>query len=266
MNEVIRAANMTVTPENTYTDERGSVLCKKCGEPRVKIIDGVRLPVICSCMRREDEERAKQQKRIEVRSRVEACSLYDAAYGTMTFEADDAPDSEASRISRAFVREWAAMKSQGYGLIFAGSVGTGKSFYAAAIVNAVIEQGTQGIIVTTTRLINEIQAAKSPGTVIDELNAFPLVALDDLGAERNTDYAVEQLEAFVNARSLSKKPLLVTTNLSGKELRKPPDMRYERIYDRVLAMCPRQVVLVGESRRVGQRVDRAAEMLRLMGV
>lgn len=76
----------------------------------------------------------------------------------------------------------------------------------------------------------------------------------------------EQRGNFINDRILANRPLLVTTNLTGKELTAPPDMRYARIFDRILVMCPRPVILTGQSRRVDQRQERAAEMKRILGV
>ena len=90
------------------------------------------------------------------------------------------------------------------------------------------------------------------------------MALDDLGAERDTDFAVEVLENFVNSRILAARPLLGTTNLTGSELSEPRDLRYARIFDRVLTLCPTPVLLTGQSRRVGQKESRRKEMRSLL--
>jgi len=66
---------------------------------------------------------------------------------------------------------------------------------------------------------------------------YDLLIIDDLGAERNTDYAMEQMFSIVDSRYRSGKPLIVTTNLKLDELKHPPDLAHDRIYDRILERC-----------------------------
>ena len=61
--------------------------------------------------------------------------------------------------------------------------------------------------------------------------------IDDLGAERNTGYTMEQMFSIVDSRYRSGKPLIVTTNLKLDELKHPPDLAHARIYDRILERC-----------------------------
>ena len=75
-----------------------------------------------------------------------------------------------------------------------------------------------------------------------------LLILDDLGAERQSDFALEQVFNVVDSRYKSGKPVIITTNLSLQELKNPSDIKYKRIYDRILEMCvPLQ--FKGESKR-----------------
>lgn len=55
--------------------------------------------------------------------------------------------------------------------------------------------------------------------------------------ERDTSYGLEQLYNVIDSRYRSKKPLIVTTNLTLQELQNPEDTAHSRIYDRVLEMC-----------------------------
>lgn len=252
----------------TYTDENGVLRCSVCHEPRLYFVEelGREMPVPCSCAEREAEEQKRQERVANARRKAESCVLYDSSYNSFTFSGDASPDSAASKLCRGYVEHWDEMARGNYGLLFSGTLGTGKSFYAAAVVNALRERGVASIIVSTSRFLNSVRASREPQKLIDELNEFSLVALDDLGAERDTDYAVEQIENLINDRSLVARPLIVTTNRTGKELSAPPDLRYARIYDRVRAMCPKPVILTGQSRRVTQRQERAAEMKAILGV
>ena len=55
--------------------------------------------------------------------------------------------------------------------------------------------------------------------------------------ERGTEYALEQIYNIVDSRYRSRKPLIVTTNLTLGEIRYPQDTAHARIYDRLLEMC-----------------------------
>ena len=60
--------------------------------------------------------------------------------------------------------------------------------------------------------------------------------IDDLG-ERGTGFALEQMFEVIDSRCRSKKPMIITTNLTLHEMRNPPDLAYARIYDRILERC-----------------------------
>lgn len=257
-----RRALDNLSHDKTYTDENGVVRCVVCHEPRTAFIEclGREMPVNCSCFQRQQAEEERRARIEAARRKAEGCSLYSSSYDAFTFDRDNTPESPASKQCRAYIEHWNKMEKNGFGLIFSGTLGGGKTYYASAVVNALRARGVSTVICTTSRLISALRASRDPLGVIDELNSFRLVALDDLGQEASTDYAVEMLENFINGRILLNRPLIVTTNLTGKELSAPPDLRYARIYDRLLVMCPRPIILTGQSRRVDQRQARAAEM------
>lgn len=61
-----------------------------------------------------------------------------------------------------------------------------------------------------------------------------MLIIDDLGVERSSEYALEQVYNVVDSRYLSRLPFIVTTNLTLNELKKPLDLARARIYDRIL--------------------------------
>ena len=254
--------------KDAYRDETGLLRCRACGSPLeafIKPLDRM-MPVPCECDRREKEAKELAELREKAEQRARDSPLYDPAYNDYTFERDTCSSSHVSMQCRAYVDHWAEVEAENFGLLFSGPLGTGKSYYAAAIVNALRAKGVSTMIVTTSRLINVVRSGRDPQAVIDDLNKFQLVALDDLGAERDTGYAVEQLENFVNGRSLQRKPLIVTTNLLRKDLDTPENMAYARIFDRVKVMCCRPIVLTGPSKRVNQARERAERCKRILGI
>lgn len=61
--------------------------------------------------------------------------------------------------------------------------------------------------------------------------------LDDLGIERNTEYSLENLFNVIDARYVSGKAMIITTNLNLEELKNQKQLSLKRIYDRVLERC-----------------------------
>ena len=72
---------------------------------------------------------------------------------------------------------------------------------------------------------------------IDSLNNYPLLILDDLGIERSSKFALEQVFHVIDSRYRSKLPLIVTTNLTLNEMKNTSNIAKHRIYDRVLERC-----------------------------
>ena len=272
---IVERAEQTRTTAETFVGDDGLRRCAKCGEPMECIVEsmgGQKRPILCACAKtRYEAERRERERRERVeaaRRKATSSPFYDASYERYTFAADQHRDEDGFREARAQCRsfverfdEWAAIPA---GLILTGPVGTGKSFYASATVNALREKGVSAMIVSTSRLLNVIRSNSNRQTIIDDLNSFDLVALDDLGAERDTDYALEQLEAFVDARVLAERPLIITTNLTASEIRKPKDMRYVRLFDRINSLCPIAVPLVQVSLRESQARDRAARAKQIL--
>ena len=91
--------------------------------------------------------------------------------------------------------------------------------------------------------------------IADQMKRFQLLVIDDLGVERESDYALEIVQLVVDERYKSGIPSIVTTNLTLKELENPKNLRYARIYDRVLEMCV-PVYFDGPSRRQEKRKDK----------
>ena len=72
---------------------------------------------------------------------------------------------------------------------------------------------------------------------IASFDEYDLLIIDDLGVERSTEYAMEQMFFVIDSRYRSRRPMIITTNLKLAELKNPPDLAHARIYDRILERC-----------------------------
>ena len=181
----------------------------------------------------------------------EASSLYHCR-----FEQDNGTVPQMEQ-ARKYVQHWSETRENNLGLLLWGQPGNGKTFAAACIANALIESSdpfpptvkmtTFGTILN--RLLS-LSVADKEYYLSHFLNAALLI-LDDFGMERQTDYAREQVFNIIDGRYLTKRPLIITTNLSLQEMKTTTELAQKRIYDRVLEMCV-PVFFSGESQRPGR--------------
>ena len=157
-------------------------------------------------------------------------------------------------LAQRYVDYWPEMRGKNVGLLLWGGVGTGKSFMAGCIANALMEQEVAVYMTNFARIMNELNNAFSGrNEVVDRLCGYPLLVIDDFGMERGTEYALEQIYNIIDSRYRSRKPLIVTTNLTLTELKNPQDTAHARIYDRLLELCT-PIACTGPSMRkdIGQ--------------
>lgn len=174
-----------------------------------------------------------------------------------TFREDDRARPEVSDLCLRYVEHWDQALEHGLGMLFYGSVGTGKSFYASAIAAALQDRSVKVAVTNLPRMLNVLQGARARNEVLDRLSCYKLLVLDDLGVERESAWAAEQCYAVLDARYQSGLPLIVTTNLTMEDLERPESMQHRRIYDRVLEMCGDiPVKLTGQSRRTARRKEK----------
>jgi DNA replication protein DnaC len=162
----------------------------------------------------------------------------------------DLPGPQVQVVKR-FVRDIDGNLDAGRGLWFYGSVGTGKTTLAMLVSRAALDAGRSVAIYSLPRLLAEIRAtfeADSEGSYVDFLDrlaAVDLLHVDDVGAERTSDWVLEQLYAIVNARYEDERSVIITTNLERDEL---VEQIRERTVSRLEEMCT-LVPLYGEDAR-----------------
>ena len=252
----------TVEPrENDYRGEDGLLRCGVCGEPKEAFFEGGfhlggkdRHPAQCRCQReaqaKQEKEYREQQHRHTV-FRLRQQGFQNPIMRKWTFDA--APiRTERLEQCRRYAESWEAVTSQNAGLLFWGDVGTGKSYLAACIANALIEKEVPVCMTNLSAVIDHDFEGRTE--YIQKLCAYPLLILDDFGMERDTKFGLETVYQVIDGRYLSGKPLIVTTNLTPKELKHPQDPDRARVYDRVLSMTT-PVLFSGPSLRHGQREE-----------
>ena len=178
----------------------------------------------------------KEFERIQHLNMLKSLCFEDHALYNWTFDKDNGKNP-VMKVARDYVDKWSDFTSQNVGLVLWGDVGTGKTFFAACIANALVEQHVSVKMTNFSTILNDLFAESDKNKYLDRLNDHNLLIIDDLGIERGTEYALEQVYNVIDTRYKSGKPLIITTNLTLDELKAPADIPHKRIYDRVLAMC-----------------------------
>lgn len=252
----IISANVPKAKPGDYQGEDGLLYCGSCHTPKqcyVEMFNRVMtMPIVCKCRQAEieaEEAATKLHKHEETVKRLRENCFSTADSAQYRFDLDDQTNLRISNAMHRYVEKWEEMKSQNMGLLLYGNVGTGKSFYAGCIANALIEQEIPVLMTNFVRIINTLQGMyEGKQDYINGIVKYPLLILDDLGAERQSDYMLEQVYNIINARYETGRPLIVTTNVPIEEIKEPQDIKYQRIYDRVLEIC-QPIKIEGISRR-----------------
>lgn len=245
---VEKVMDHTYKAASDYIGEDGLLYCGMCKtrkERRITWLGAERkVPVMCKCREEEyeaqqEEDRKKQEAYDIQRARVR--SMLSDNFKTATFENYKVrKESERYlRIAQNYCTNFRKMLENNQGLLLYGTVGTGKSYTAACIANYLLDHGHSVIMTSFVRILQQMQGfnKETEDAFICRLNSVSLLIIDDLGAERSTDYALEKVYGVIDNRYLAKKPLILTTNLDLGQMQAVSDLRYERIYDRVFEMC-----------------------------
>ncbi|HZC28726.1 MAG TPA: ATP-binding protein [Gaiellaceae bacterium] len=192
-------------------------------------------------------------QRVERRRAHSLSAVIPRKYRGASFDRPPVTDMPAPQVQlvKRFVRELDANLDAGRGLWFYGSVGTGKTTLAMLVSRAALDAGRSVAIYSLPRLLAEIRATfetDSEGSYVDFLDRLAVVDLlhvDDVGAERTSDWVLEQLYAIVNARYEDERSVIITTNLERDEL---AEQIRERTVSRLEEMCT-LVPLYGEDAR-----------------
>lgn len=262
-----------------YENEDGLLVCGICGEtkqtyltlpnPTEDNMGKILTTKACGCDRKAEQEEAARKKAMEDRDKISkfrSLSMIDSKFNGVRFDQLERTkfNEKNLRICERYVAKFPEMLQKNQGLLLWGDVGTGKSFAAAAIANALLEQVVPVVMVSFVEILKRIESkAMTQDQIVSLINTANLVVFDDLGAERDSDYALEKVYAIVDARYRKQLPMIVTTNLPMEQMKGEEDIRYRRIYDRIFENCyPMQ--FTGPSWRRVEANRRFSEMTSLL--
>lgn len=268
------ARDMRAVPaEGDYYGADGLLVCGRCGTPkecRVPVCGNGALeymgarweadssravirPIMCSCREREaaDADMAEAAFKADARDAANRAACWDIGRcSSMTFDADDGSDPVASGEARAYAEGFPGTSDGGRGLVFLGGVGCGKTFMAACVANLLLDSGAKVRFTSISELARRASASGYGGSseAVGSVKHADLVVLDDFGTERQTPSMQEFRYQVVNTLYSEKVPMVVTTNLTRRELMASTGTESDRVFSRIVGRC-RPVVMAGADRR-----------------
>ena len=254
--------------EGDHIGEDGLVYCGKCGsrkQLRVKFGDKTHVVrCVCKCESKELEEKKKQEEYEEQMRRInrlKEASMMDKKYREVTFDKYEVREENKKvfEMAKKYADRFQDMYKKNQGLLLYGPVGTGKSFTAACIGNYLLDNAKPVIMTSFVKILQDIWENDREAEYITILNSASLLIVDDLGTERETDYALEKVYNIIDSRVRANKPMIITSNLELNDMMECEDIRKKRIYDRILECCYPMYV-GGTSFRMMKAAQRFDEM------
>lgn len=220
--------------------------CGECHEPKMAyhLFLGEKLKVTCLCKCQREEFDREQVEKAETQRQARIADLRRKAFETpamanYTFESSD-KNHPMLKGCKNWVDDFLKAKKEHKeikGLLFAGNKGTGKSYLATCIANAIIDEEYPVVHTNFAQIEKELKGYNSKDYIYNLIQCNSLLIIDDLGIERDSAYMKEIVYQIIDGLYNSHKPLIVTTNLTFQEIWGCKDTDRARIYDRVLEMC-----------------------------
>lgn len=260
-----------------YVGADGLIHCGNCDMPKEMLVniklrnDIIPRKVKCLCKCEEEQlskeniarEKREAQLRIE---RLRSASLIENKLLNASFK--DCTSNKYNKKNIELCKKYSdlfnAMVEKNQGLLFWGDVGTGKSYAAACIANYLLDKEIPVLMTSFVKILELIKEWGEEEKMSDSIKSVKLAVFDDLGAERNTDYAIEKIYNIIDSRYRTGLPMIVTTNIPLDQMINETDIRYKRIYDRILDVCY-PVKWDGPSWRKIHANKRFAEMEKILG-
>lgn len=217
--------------ENDYYKD-GLLYCGNCNTEKEFILpSGRKVPCLCECQ-------AEKEKLEEEKEKLNTHIFYNKKYIDTDYQNVFFKDienlNEYYKFANKFVDNFDEIKKTKTGLYIFGDTGNGKTYIASAIANELLHKGYKVLMTKNNDAIKQLNETSTYfKSLILEMD---LIIIDDFGANRETDFQLEQVYNLINFLYSNKKVVIFTTNIPRIELGNEQNITKKRIYDRVIEM------------------------------
>lgn len=238
--------NVIVNDEDYEVD--GLLYCGKCNTPKMQFLHifdrDVKVGTICKCERerqqkeKESEAICEEQQKIERNKRTSGLNA-EQLHNRFECAICNEYNEKQLRYCKNYAEKFDEMIKRSQGLLMYGPPGTGKSFLASCIANYLLDKGVTVKAASTIDIVGRSSFYKEDEheEYVESIIRPDLFIIDDLGAERNTDFALERVHDIIEYRTGSGKPMIVTTNYSLRQMKNETEIRKLRTFDRIFSCC-----------------------------
>lgn len=247
MSESIGRVMTRIVNTSACSEETEGYTCEHCNKyiaaiivevPQLRIKNKI-LPT-CECIVEREEVKIREAQNFAKKREIEklfSISNLGERFSKSTFESflDRNGSETAYKIAVKYVKtfkEW-----NGESLLLWGEPGNGKTHLAAAIVNELSKKGYIVVFQSVPELLQRIRSTfnsenkENETQIMRALLECDLLILDDIGAEKTTEWVEEKLFNIIDGRYRKELPTLYTSNLEPKELKNQVG---KRSYDRMV--------------------------------
>lgn len=209
-----------ITKENgDYLNDEGLLMCGKCHTPKqcvVKFFGEIRKPhCLCKCGKQKELEYEAEFELRELKRKIELLRkkcFRNKTPMAWTFENDDKANPKVTELAKRYVENFQMVLRNSASLMFYGDTGSGKSYMAACIANALLAKAYSCLFTSFSRIVNSTsRSLNDRQEYIDNLDYFNLVVIDGFEIEDLTSYALDAALSILESRCEARKPFIVTT-------------------------------------------------------
>lgn len=192
--------------------------------------------------KREEERRQEAERQAARLANLMKSSGIPDEYAEKSFanfEVTNSNQQKALELALRFVKGWERAKEGGWGLLFFGACGTGKSHLACSILHELmtVAPGRYARVTDIIRVVRSSWRRESVVSEADAVGAFvdsPLLAIDEIGVQIGSEFEKSILFSIIDGRISNGRPTIFITNLQPAEL---SDFLGERLVDRIKGKC-----------------------------
>lgn len=209
-----------------------------------------------------EEEKARKQEEAKNRlARIKETRMPLEYQGKdfSTFITETESQRNALAMAKRFVNGWEKAKAGGYGLLFLGGCGTGKTHLACAIMLELLDKYAcfYPRYYKVSEIFSAVRNTWQPGATTNEeetikfFSSIQLLVIDEVGVQKGSESEKRILFSILDNRVTSKKPTILMTNLGSKDF---VCVLGDRLYDRIRSKCV-PVLFKGNSMRTPATPD-----------
>lgn len=196
-------------------------VCPECGGVgyKVTVVDGVGYAGQCDCFYQRIKVTQARQASIPEKYQYTSFETWSTRYAANPLAGEVL--STAVRKARKWAREYlpVTIDQRPPGLLFIGDTGCGKTHLAVSALKGILEKGCSGVFRDYRTLLSQVAKGWSVDAGNEDKQAFrvaveaDVLLIDDLGAQRNMEWAEDIITEIITERYNATKAVIVTTNI-----------------------------------------------------